>query len=226
MVRVCLFFVIGIIFYGAFGSTHAVQVGSVEALKKIDQKYLSAKTVTMKVNKIDVLTALDQKKTSVGEISLKKGKFRLELQAEDEDKEKSLIIVDGETLWQVQLPSEKIKNSKTQVAKMTLTSKKKKPHELLRVLTEIGVLKYFKVTKSTEQAPNIIFELMPQKNNKDLQKMEMTVDTKEQVITQLKYADALNNQTTYQFSQVKFDQPLADDFFKYAPPKGAEVATY
>lgn len=206
--------------------TPAVKPESLETLKKIDQKYLSAKTVIMKVNKTDLLSALDQKKTSSGEIRLQKGKFRLELESEDEDKEKTLIVVDGANLWQVQLPSEKVKGSKTQVAKMELKSKKKKPHELLAVLTEAGVLKYFTTNKSTETGEQILFLLTPRKNNKDMQKMEMVVNSKENVITQIKYSDALNNETTYQFSQVKFDQPLSDDLFKYVPPKGVEVMTY
>ncbi|MBY0384037.1 outer-membrane lipoprotein carrier protein LolA [bacterium] len=203
-----------------------VKASEVDLLKKVDGKYLAAKTVTMNVNKTDKTAALEQTKSSEGTLKMKKGKFRLELESADASKEKSMIIVDGKNLWYVTPPLKDVKNSKTQVVKTNLVDKKNKTQSLLRVLTEGGVFRFFEVTKSVEQEDMVIYFLKPSKPSPEMQKAQMLVDKNKQVIAQLKYWDALENETTYQFTSVTFDQSLKEDLFKYAPPKDAQVSQY
>lgn len=203
-----------------------VRASEVELLKKVDSKYLAAKTITMNVNKTDKTAALEQTKSSEGTLKMKKGKFRLELESADASKEKSMIIVDGKNLWYVTPPLKDIKNSKTQVVKTSLVDKKNKTQSLLRVLTEGGVFRFFEVTKSVEQEEMVIYFLKPSKPSPEMQKAQMMVDKNKQVIAQLKYWDALENETTYQFTSISFDQALKEDLFKYAPPKDAQVSQY
>jgi outer membrane lipoprotein-sorting protein len=203
-----------------------VRADSVELLKKIDGKYLNAKTISMNVNKTDKLSALDQTKNTEGTLQMKKGKFRLELQTVDDEKEKSFVIVDGKNLWLVTPALKDFKNSKTQVAKTSLKDKKNKSQSLLRILTEGGVFGFFNVTSTVDTDELVTYFLKPNKDNKEMTKAQIIIDKEKQVIAQLKYWDPLQNETSYQFTKVEFDKPIKDEIFNYIPPKNAQVTQY
>jgi outer membrane lipoprotein-sorting protein len=180
----------------------------------------------MNVNKTDKLSALDQTKSTEGTLQMKKGKFRLELQTADEEKEKSLVIVDGKTLWLVTPALKEFKNSKTQVAKTSLLNKKNKPQSLLRILTDGGVFGFFDVTNQVENEELVTYFLKPTKDSNEMTKAQIIVDKEKQVIAQLKYWDNLQNEISYQFTKVEFDKPMKDEIFNYNPPKSAQVTQY
>lgn len=202
------------------------RASDVDLLKKVDAKYLAAKTITMDVNKTDKLAALEQTKNAEGTLQMKKGMFRLELESSDAQKEKSMVIVDGKNLWYVTPPLKDVKNSKTQVAKTVLVDKKTKPNAFLRILTEGGVFRFFDVSKSVEQDDMVIYFLSPNKQNKELQKAQILVNKEKQVIAQMKYWDAMENETIYQFTNIEFDKKIKDETFKYTPPKDAQISQY
>lgn len=208
----------------AFAAT--TPASDVELLKKVDAKYLAAKTITMDVNKTDKLAALEQTKNSEGTLKMKKGRFRLELESSDAQKDKSIVIADGKNLWYVTPPLKDVKNSKTQVAKTVLVDKKTKPSALLKILTEGGVFRFFDVTKSVEQDEMVIYFLAPNKQNKELQKAQILVNKEKQVIAQMKYWDAMENETIYQFTNVEFDKTIKEELFNYTPPKDAQISQY
>ena len=198
----------------------------VELLKKVDAKYIAAKTVTMNVNKTDKLSALEQTKSSEGTLQMKKGMLRMELVSSESDKEQSLVVVDGKNLWLVSPPVKDAKNSKTQVAKTKLANKKAKSHLLLQILTDGGVFRFFKVDKSVEQDDRVVYFLKPETSMQEIQKAQVLVDKTKQVIAQFKYWDAMENETIYQFTNVEFDQTIKDSVFTYTPPKNAQVSEF
>jgi chaperone LolA len=198
----------------------------VELLKKVDSKYITAKTVTMAVNKTDKLSALEQTKSSEGSLQMKKGLLRMDLTSSESDKEKSLVVVDGKNLWLVSPPVKDAKNSKTQVAKTKLANKKAKSHLLLQILTDGGVFRFFQVDKSVEQDDMVVYFLKPEKSMQEIQKAQVLVDKTKQVIAQFKYWDAMENETIYQFTNVEFDKSIKDSVFKYTPPKDAQVSEF
>ncbi len=198
----------------------------VELLKTVDAKYIAAKTVAMSVNKTDKLNALDQVKNAEGTLQMKKGKLRMELTSTEADKEKSLVVVDGKNLWLVSPPLKDTKNSKTQVAKTKLANKKAKSHMMLQILTDGGVFRFFEVSKSVEQDDMVVYFLKPTKAIQEVQKAQVLVDKTKNVIAQFKYWDAMENETTYQFTGVEFDKPIKDTVFSYLPPKDAQVSEF
>ena len=214
------------IFGYAFAGWATQRADQVELLKKVDAKYIVAKTVTMSVNKTDKLNALEQTKSSEGTLQMKKGKLRMELTSTDADKEKSLVVVDGKNLWLVSPSVKDAKNSKTQVAKTKLANKKAKSHLLLQILTDGGVFRFFQVDKSVEQEDMVVYFLKPEKTMQEIQKAQVLVDKTKQVIAQFKYWDAMENETTYQFTGVEFDKQIKDTVFNYSPPKDAQVSEF
>ena len=49
---------------------------------------------------------------------------------------------------------------------------------------------------------------------------------KEKKIVELRYWDQVDNETTYELNDTKFNQKIAGEKFSYTPPKNAEVITY
>lgn len=207
-------------------SATGTPASQVELLKKVDAKYLAAKTISMNVNKTDKLSALDQTKNSTGTLQMKKGRFRLQLENSENSKEKSQIIVDGKTLWYIVPPIKGEKDSKTQVAKTNLKNKKSGSQSLLKILTEGGVFQFFDVVKSVEDGDLIVYFLKPNKASTEMQKAQLMVSKEKQTISQLKYSDAIENETTYQFTSIEFDKPIKDSEFSYSPPKDAQITQY
>lgn len=195
-------------------------------LKDVDSKYQKAKTVTMSVLKVDKLAALDKIKELEGQLWLKRGKFRLEMQTKDKNKDNSLIIADGKTLWFVTPPPKEFKGAKTQVVKADMNAKRAKTQGLLQILTEGGVLKYFKVGGVKQEGDTITYFLSPDKQSLELQKAQVTVNTVDKTISGLKYFDTMENETNYSFSKVEFDKSVKDSLLSYKPPKDADVMNY
>lgn len=195
-------------------------------LKEIDEKYQKAKSIVMDVKKIDKISALDQTKEGIGTLKLKKGRFRLEIQAQDKGKETSTIVADGKILWFVTPPAKEFKNSKTLVVKASLTDKRAKTQGLLQILTGGGVLKYFKTSGVTEDGDRVTYFLQPNKKSVELQRAQVVASKKDKTITQLKYWDTVDNETDYQFSKIELDTTLKDELFEYTPPKDADVTSY
>lgn len=218
------------LFWLSLAGSATQRADQVELLKKVDAKYIVAKTVTMAVNKTDKLSALEQTKSSEGTLQMKKGMLRMELTSSESDKEtgkeKSLVVVDGKSLWLVSPPIKDAKNSKTQVAKTKLANKKAKSHLLLQILTDGGVFRFFQVDKSVEQDDMVVYFLKPEKSMQEIQKAQVLVDKTKQVIAQFKYWDAMENETVYQFTNVEFDKAIKDSVFTYIPPKDAQVSEF
>lgn len=214
------------LFWLSLAGSATQRADQVELLKKVDAKYIVAKTVTMAVNKTDKLNALEQTKSSEGTLQMKKGMLRMELTSSESDKEKSLVVVDGKNLWLVSPPVKDAKNSKTQVAKTKLANKKAKSHLLLQILTDGGVFRFFQVDKSVEQDDMVVYFLKPEKSMQEIQKAQVLVDKTKQVIAQFKYWDAMENETVYQFTNVEFDKSIKDSVFTYIPPKDAQVSEF
>jgi len=198
----------------------------ISLLKETDKKYQDAKAVSMSVDKTDKLTALDQTRSFSGSLHMKRGKFRLELESKDKNKDTSMIIADGSTLWFVTPPPKEFKDAKTQVVKASLKDKRAKAQGLLQMLTEGGVLKYFKVNGVSESGDSVTFFLQPNSSSVEFRRAQVVVGKTAKTIDVLKYWDSMDNETTYTFSKVDFEKPVKDDLLSYTPPKNADVVNY
>lgn len=197
----------------------------VDSLKEVDLKYQKAKSISMDVVKTDKIAALEQTKSLSGHLWLKKGKFRLELETKDASKDKSLIVADSTHLWMVTPPPKEFKGAKTQVVKVPMNTDRARSQGLLQLLTEGGVLKYFKVTGTSAERDRITYFLSPDKKSVEFRRAQVVIDTEKKQIMSLKYWDSLDNETQYEFSKISFGASVADHLLKYSPPKDADVIT-
>lgn len=204
----------------------APQAEQSKLLQSIDQKYQKAKSISMNAEKVDKLSALDQTREFSGTIKMKKGKFRLELKTKDASQDKSLIVADGKTLWFVTPPPKEFKEAKTQVFKASMSDKRAKSQGLLQMLTEGGVLKFFKINGVTEAGSSITFFMQPKSTSMEFRRAQIVANKDDQTISSLKYWDSMDNETTYVFSQIQFNQSIDDSLLSYTPPKDADVMNY
>lgn len=195
-------------------------------LRSMDQKYQKATSVQMKVVKKDKVAALEQEREFEGRLILQKGKFRLEVTSKDNNKDESLVVADGQTLWFVTPPPKEFKGAKVQVLKASLTTERAKSQGLLRMLTEGGVLKHFTVTSAQETEDQIVYSLKPDKATSDFSHAELIINKKQQALVGLKYWDAVDNETQYTFSSIEFDKSFDKKLLTYSPPKNADVVSY
>lgn len=212
--------------YGEDKTPPAPTPEQIELLKEVDVRYQKAKTVKMGVQKTDKLAALEKTKELDGTLWLKKGKFRLELQSKDKNKDTSLIVADGKNLWFVTPPPKEFKDAKTQVLKAPLNAKKSANQGLLQILTEGGVLKYFKATGVIDGGDELTYLLKPETASVELQEAQVTLNRNDKTISGLKYFDSMKNETIYSFNNVEFDKTVKDSLLSYKPPKSADVTNY
>lgn len=189
----------------------------------VDEKYQTVDSVVMSAKKTTKSGVFDQSEEATGKLYVQKGKLRLEVQNKENDK--SLVVADGSYLWLVTPPPKEFKNAKTQVLKASLTTKQARSQGLLQILTEGGILKYFKITSADKEGELERYNLQPNKEAQELKRVRLLLDPQEKTIVSLKYWDNMDNETTYDFSSVKFNQKVDKKLFQYVPPKNADVVT-
>ncbi len=195
-------------------------------LKSVDDRYKKAESIKMNVIKKDTVAALEQTREYEGSLVLKKGKFKLSVTTKDKNKDESLIVADGKTIWFVTPPPKEFKEAKTQVVKAPMNTDRARSQGLLQMLTEGGVLKYFTVTGAKEDADSILYFLQPDNSSVEFRRAQLTVGKDKKILSALKYWDAMDNETEYSFSSVEFDKPVESKLFSYTPPKNADVVDY
>jgi outer membrane lipoprotein-sorting protein len=195
-------------------------------LKSVDEKYKKTKSIKMSTTKKDIVAALEQTRIFEGTVWLKKGRFRLAVTSKDKNKDESLIVADGKTIWLVTPPPKEFKGAKTQVLKAPMDSARARSQGLLQMLTEGGVLKYFRVTGAMDSDKSTTYFLQPDKQSMEFRRAQVTVDKEKKTISILKYWDSMDNETEYTFDNVEFDVKFDDKLLTYTPPKDADVMNY
>lgn len=194
-------------------------------LQKIDSRYQRAKSVVMEIDKTLKLGLLGRETKSKGQIQLSKGRMRLETKTPDE----SLVVVNKNTLWVVNFPPAEFKDkgAAVQVLKAKIDSKKGRSQNLLSLLTQGGLLKFFTVSsvQKDSEKKQVTYFLQPKQDLVEFKRAQVVVSsTKEQIIA-MRYWDELDNETQFEFTKVVFDKVLSDKVFAYTPPKNADVTT-
>ena len=165
---------------------------------------------------------LGTSKTSEGEIWLQDGMMKMEILKPEPSK----IVAGKKYLWIESPAPEGFKDSKIQVLKASLSSKRAKAQGLIQLLTQGGVLKYFRVSGVQEKGNQITYFLQPDQSSVEFKRAQLTVLVKEKVIGKLKYWDQVDNETEFIFTQSNFNQKLPGDTFSYQAPPNAEVIVY
>ncbi|MCB9073675.1 MAG: outer membrane lipoprotein carrier protein LolA [Bdellovibrionaceae bacterium] len=195
-------------------------------LKEVDQRYQKVKTIKSSIVKKDTVSALEQTREFEGTLWLTKGRFRLDVTSKDKNKDASLIVADGKTIWLVTPPPKEFKGAKTQVLKAPMDSKRARSQGLLQMLTEGGVLKYFRVTGTLDSDKNVTYFLQPDKQSLEFHRLQIAINKEKKWIEDLRYWDSMNNETEYVFSQIEFDSKFDNKLLTYSPPKDADIMNY
>lgn len=204
------------------GVTQA-ESADVDLIKSIDHSYQKAKTISMDLKKLIKVELLDKTSKSSGKVLFSKGRMRMEMESPD----KGLVVIDKKHIWVVNYPSEEFKNSALQIIEADVSTKKGRSQNFLGLLTQGGILKYFNVSgvqKNSDEER--VFFLQPNQATVEFKRAQIFVNPKTKFITGLKYWDELDNETAYEFSNVKFNKNLEEKNFVYHPPKNADVTHF
>jgi len=200
---------------------NAVSKEKVNFLKSVEEKYQKQHGIIVELQKKVRIEALDSETTSSGAAWFLKGKMKLEIQEPIPSK----IIADGRYLWLVSPAPKEFKGAKTQVAQASLNSPRARSQGLIQLLTQGGLLKYFKPVGVKTEKNKILFFLQPKKQSAEFKRAQLTVNSKTKVITALHYWDRNDSETVFMFTKTLFNQALSSSLFDYQPPKDAEITT-
>ncbi len=189
-------------------------------LKALNEKYRKAKSITMDVTKDVKIGLVGSERHSAGKLSLASGQLRMEL----EGSEHTLLVVNKKNVFAVTYPDKALAGAAVQIIKGDVTSQKAKKQAQQSALTNLlgagGFLKSFKPTGVETQGDVQTYFLSPI-GESDMTRAQMKVENGQ--IRWLRYWDARENETTYSFSNVKFDAKIDAKIFNYTPPANADV---
>lgn len=187
------------------------------SLESVVSQYRKAKLVTMEVSKTVKSKVLGKENKFFGKIYISQSKFRWDSEKPD----KSQIIFDGETIWNVQPPDVDLPGP-TQVAKSKIDNKSKNQIIVSTLISGDGLDKHFKTVKAEQKGSVTTYTL--ESKTKDLGVKDVLIKTNGKKITELNFKDDIGNETHFEFSSVEFSKKSKPKLFKYSPPKGAQVS--
>ncbi len=185
-------------------------------LAAILQKYRGDKMSVLTVKKKVISELLGRENDYTGTIYLSSGKIRWET----DTPEKSLLVYDGEMLWNVQYPPKEF-GGDIQVTKTKPSTQTKGQNLLASLFGKEKITKIFDISKESGDKKLTLYALTPKKESLDLK--DIKVVTKDKQVSSIKYKDEVGNATEIEFSKTRFDAKVDKGLFKYSPPKGAKV---
>ena len=191
-------------------------------LKSLDEKYTRKSAVKMEVVKILKQNLLGRESKSSGNITLSRGKLRLNFLKPD----RSTVIVDKSNMWIVNYPPEEFEGASLQVIQAKLNSGKGKSQGLIKMLVKGGLFKHFKAVGSIKEKGYRTFFLQPNKTTNEFKRAQVSINKKGNKILRLRYWDDLDNETIYEFSKIKFVDKVSKDTFSFTPPADADITVY
>lgn len=201
---------------------HSVSKNDMLLLREVDRRYQKDHGIHMKLKKTITLGMLGSTKKSEGEVWLDKGQMRLEIHKPEVSK----IVAGKKYLWIESPPPEGFDGVKTQVMRASLSSDQAKSQGLIQLLTNGGVLKYFRISGIQKEKGSTTFFLQPDSQSIEFKRAQLKVNLASKEIELLRYWDQMDNETLFEFSKSEFNKKLSNSLFSYKPPKGAEVITY
>ena len=187
-----------------------------ETIKKYS-KGESIKIDLIKTAKLKMLNRVDEYKG----LAFLKGKSKLRI--EFFEPVKSIAVLNGKRAWVIEYPPKDV-DDKVRVSKFTLS---KTPGQSQLLITSIlssgNLLKTFKVEKNSDTHGRLTYVLTPKKPMEEIKSIGLVIDQKKKEISEIKYLDPIDNETTFKFTKTSFGMELAPSLFEYSVPKGAEV---
>jgi outer membrane lipoprotein carrier protein len=206
------------VFLTLFFNIFFVAYANVSPLESTLQKYKDSTLVQMQVTKIVKSEVMQKENKFEGKIYFSSGKLRWE----NSKPEKSLIVFDGDTMWNVQFPSEDFPGP-VQVARGKIDKKNQSKIFLTSLFKKQNVMNEFKVLSEKKEKNSTIYKLEAKNKDPMVQDLEIKVENENLYIEEVKYKDDIGNLTLMSFSKVEFKTEIKKGLFKYFPPKNAQV---
>ncbi len=191
-----------------------------QALKSIIHRYEVAAGVKCEIKRTVTISLLDKTTVSEGDLSLSKGRVRVELNAPDA----TTIVFDRSLVWVV-TPTPKELGGRTQVLKMKSTAMDRESQAPIALLLgDEKAWDLFKVSTQKSTGDLLTVNLQKKKPSEEgVQTIELLVDTQKREIEKLSYSDDLENETSFEFSKTEFGAETPNSLFDFVPPKNAEI---
>jgi outer membrane lipoprotein carrier protein len=187
-------------------------------LKEISKKYRNSKLVKIDTEKKVTSELLGKTTNYQGVISLAEGKFRWE----NETPEQSLLLFDGETIWNVQYPPKDL-GGPVQVAKAKLDKNTKSQILITTLIGKEPITKNFKILNEKTDQDIMTVELEALSGDIRVKALSLDVNVKSKQFQKISYKDDVDNTTEITLKKTVFLNKENKDLFKYKIPKDAQV---
>ena len=191
-----------------------------KTLQAVIGRYQKAGGIKSKIERTVTIALLDQTTVSHGELSLSKGRVRIDLKAPDP----TTVVFDRSLMWVI-TPTPRSLGGRPQVLEIKSSAINRQDEAPLALLLgDEKAWSLFKV-KSEKRAKNqLTVDLEKKKKSAEgIQTIQIRLDTTERVIDELSYTDDIGNLTKFTFNQTQFRAHLRNAIFQFHPPKNAEI---
>ena len=173
----------------------------------------------MNVEKVVKSELMGSETKYIGKIDISSGRFRWE----NTTPEKSLLVFDGKTIWSEQSPPAEFPG-KVQVAVAKVDKKNRSQILISSLLGKSTIFENFKVLKEDRIGAETVYLIEPKTKEINIDKITLTINTKEKTLIGISYKDDVGNLTEMKFSNIEFFKKNSrKELFNYTPPKGAQV---
>ncbi|MBS1969012.1 MAG: outer membrane lipoprotein carrier protein LolA [Bdellovibrionales bacterium] len=218
LLSILVFVGMGPTFAAVAKSKEKKPASAVSVLKEVSKKYRNSKLVKIEADKKVTSELLGKTTNYEGEIYLSQGKFRWE----NETPEQTLLLFDGDTIWNVQYPPKDL-GGPVQVAKAKLDKNTKSQILISTLIGKEPIDKNFKVISEKSDKETLNVELQPLSGDLRVKGLTLDVDLKTKQIKKISYKDDVDNTTEIQLKKTEFISKENKDLFKYKIPKDAQV---
>jgi outer membrane lipoprotein carrier protein len=186
--------------------------GLAEAVKRLQERYESTKTLTADFQQIVESPTLAGALESKGTLAFEKpNRMRWDYAAPD----KQLVVGDGETLWIYQPEERQVIKAPFTEAFQTSTP--------ITFLAGLGQLERdFATSLEREDAVRWVLRLVPRKDQ-GLGALTLMVRKTDATIEEARVTDALGTTTRLRLSAEKRNERLDPGLFRFTPPAGVDV---
>ena len=188
-------------------------------LHSVRSRYSQSNSVSMAVDKTVVLEVLEQEKKSKAKMVVGKGG---KLRFESLEEPKSVTIMNEKKAMIVDYPDKDFGGPiKVLLAKL---GKVKQSQTILKsIMGNENLTGLFEIALMSQNDPNYVYEMKAKKADMDVKRIQISINSKADIIQRITYWDQIGNKTDLQFSDVNFSTDENPKAFDFKIPKNADV---
>jgi outer membrane lipoprotein carrier protein len=181
-----------------------------QVVERVQERFAAYECVTARFEKQFVWAALDRTSSRQGRIYMSRpGRFRVELD------DGSLLVADGQAIWSYSRRNQQAVVSSYQGELQT-------PWEVfLDYRSQFTPAAVDEVALGKHDC--YLITMQPQSPTSGVAQMKVWVDRKQWHLRQVEQRETSGNLTTYTLSDIRTDQKLGDELFRFVAPDGTEI---